>query len=215
LELKIKQKSFKFIFNNLKFISNLFTMFLYRKGKWVKLCFEKGPKNKRRRYKRVRFVRLRWFFRKKNLYKKEFNKWKNGIRRDFFDFSEEEKEENRFIKFPMLLHNLNFLHFDFISLNKDLAYNPLFKGLSRGFPKGLRHVGIKEFNNNFLRPRWYRLAKFDAFKKLILLKEQKFKFFLNYKRDHLFLFSILKKEDFKFIFYYFIRKRWDLLNVLQ
>ena len=102
-----------------------------------------------------------------------------------------------------------------LSFNKDLAYSPFFGGIRRGFPKLLPRIGLKEFNNIFLRPKWYRLAKFKYYKKIMQKKADLFNFNAGVRNDFLFQKALNKKADIKFFFQFYIKKRWFLSGVLK
>lgn len=105
----------------------------------------------------------------------------------------------------------NFTNENLVSVNRDLERNPFFGSISRGFSKLLVRVGLKEYANVFLRPRWYRISKFQSYKSIILKKKNQFDFF--YKMFH--NFNQKKNYGFTFFYQFFIKKRWILSNVLK
>jgi hypothetical protein len=115
---------------------------------------------------------------------------------------------------PFFFNNLNFAQVSVISRNRDVVINPFFGGLRRGFNQGLLRSGIREFKTRLLVPRWYRLQKLKFFRKQLLLLEKTHEFIMIYSHSVHFYCSLMQKENFDFLFQFYIRKRWNLAMVL-
>jgi len=139
-----------------------------------------------------------------------FSRPKKPIR--FFGLKFSKNKNTKFFKKTQIkLQELNFTNKNLFSINRDLGLNPYFGGVSRGFSKLLVKVQLKEYLNAFLRPKWYRLSKFQNFKLSILKKKMQAEFLSNiYSNSNFF-----NNSNFYFFHTFFIKKRWFLLYVLK
>jgi hypothetical protein len=122
----------------------------------------------------------------------------------------------RSIKIPFILNGLNFTKVTVISGLRDNMMNPFFGGIKKGTFKGFFQVGgVKEYINQFLLPRWYRLQRFNFYKRYWKQKENNLYFFKNYRVCFNFFQNIMNRRTFVVFCHFYIRKRWDLLHFFK
>jgi len=125
-------------------------------------------------------------------------------------------KEDKNIKIQFFLNTLNFINPRVISVLKENNINPFFGGIRNGTFKGFIRGGhIKEYINRFLLPRWYRLQRFNFYK--IFLERKVFLYFnfIDYRNCSRFSQNIIKQKTIKIFCHFYIRKRWDLINIFK
>jgi len=115
-----------------------------------------------------------------------------------------------------ILNHLTFTQPFIMSIVKNTLSNPFFGSVRKGTYKGFyQTLGIKEKTNFYLVSRWYRLQRFAIYQRYWKQREKTRLFVSGFVTTETFFTNVQHYKNFVVFCHFFIRKRWNLLDVIN